>query len=157
MVTIPNDLERGEPVLVSACVAGEFVRYNGESKEDSDLLNALQNAGAKIIPVCPEVLGGLSVPRPPAEPSRGGGKAVWRGEARVMTDSGKDVTAQFLNGAHSVLGKALDMGVRYAFLKERSPSCGVRQTHSGGKLVSAPGVTTAALQEAGIIVFPAGG
>ena len=156
---IPGDLRPGEVVLVSACVLGEAVRYNGTANSDQALLAGLRKAGAVIVPVCPEVLGGLGVPRPPAEPPEGDGAAVWAGRARVVTvggeSPGEDVTAGFLSGARQAQDLAKRTGARYAFLKERSPSCGVNRTHSGGAVIDGPGVTTAALREAGLTVLPA--
>ncbi|HEX9794195.1 MAG TPA: DUF523 domain-containing protein [Planctomycetota bacterium] len=154
---LPQDLRAGEAVLVSACVLGEAVRYDGGADLDAALLRALETRGVRIVPVCPEVLGGLGVPRPAAEPRTGDGRDVWRGAARVHTvEDGVDVTGAFLAGARAALAIARETGARYAFLKERSPSCGVEASHSGGGLVAGPGVTTAALRAAGLQVFPAG-
>lgn len=155
-VELPADLRPGDPVLVSACLLGERVRYNGGTNLDGDLLSALRARGCRIVPVCPEVLGGLGVPRPPAEPPAGDGRDVWAGRARVRTVFGQDVTAPFLSGARQARDLALLAGARYAYLKERSPSCGVRRSHSGGGLVDGPGVAAAALLEAGVTVLPAG-
>lgn len=152
---LPSDLQPGEPVLVSACVLGQEVRYNGGSNLDAELLAALRARGCILVPVCPEMLGGLPAPRPPAQPPGGDGRDVWAGRARVLTDAGADVTGAFLSGARQVRELAARLGVRYAFLKERSPSCGVNRTHSGGGLADGPGVTTAALLELGVVVFPA--
>jgi len=153
---LPNDLQPGEPVLVSSCLLGKPTTWKAESKENSALLAFLERAGVEIIPVCPEMLGGLPAPRPPAEPAEGGGPAVWKGEQTILTvggaDPGKDVTASFLQGAEQAVELARQSGARYAFLKERSPSCGVSQSHVGGRIAALPGVATVALREAGLTV-----
>lgn len=153
------ELRPGEAVLVSACLLGEAVRYSGDSNPDPALVAALEAAGARIVPVCPEVLGGLGVPRPPAEPPHGDGVDVLAGRAPVRTvggeGAGRDVSAEYLRGARLAVELAREVGARFAFLKERSPSCGVERTHSGGGLVDGPGVATAALREAGVVVLPA--
>ena len=156
-VTLPPDLRAGEPVLVSACVLGDNTRYDGSANPDPALLRALREAGAVLVPVCPEMLGGLPAPRPAAEPPHGDGRDVWAGRAPVLTVRGRaDVSEAFRLGARRAVEEARRSGARYAFLKERSPSCGVAQSHSGGGLADGPGVATAALQEAGLQVFPAG-
>ncbi|KAA3606705.1 MAG: DUF523 domain-containing protein [Planctomycetota bacterium] len=152
---LPPDLQAGDRVLVSACVLGEATRYDGDSNPMPALIQALQEAGIECISVCPEVLGGLSTPRPPAQMEWGTGEEVWQGRSQVKTAQGEMVTSQFLAGAEKTLALAKAYGARHAFLKERSPSCGRFHTHSGGQLVAGPGVTTAALIEAGLQVHAA--
>lgn len=154
---IPPDLRPGEPVLVSACLLGEKVRWDGEASLDPPLVHALRAAGAFLVPVCPELFGGLGVPRPAAEPPRGAGPDVLAGRVPVLAvEDGRDLSAAFLEGARRTVAMARACGARHAFLKERSPSCGVRASHSGGGLVAGPGVTAAALAEAGVAVHPGG-
>ncbi len=156
---MPADWKRGEPVLVSACLLGEPTLWDGSICPDDPLIQQLRDAGAEIISVCPEMLGGLPMPRPPAEPDSGDGRDVLAGKAQIRTvgeGEPEDVTEAFLAGARTVVEMALACGVRYAFLQERSPSCGVKQSHSGGGLVDGPGVTTAALEAVGIQVLPGG-
>ncbi len=154
---LPPDLYRGERVLVSACLLGEEVRYDGGSKHAPVLLRALEAAGAVPVPVCPEVLGGLGVPRPAAEIRGGDGEAVLAGTARVCTvEEGRDCTEAFLAGARAACAAAREHRIRYAFLQRRSPSCGPVSTHADGGLVSGPGVAAAALRRAGVRVIPAG-
>jgi uncharacterized protein YbbK (DUF523 family) len=149
--TWPNDLQPGEPVLVSACLLGERTRYDGAHKRDADLLIWLQKKQVKVIPVCPEVLGGLTVPRPAAELKSGDGKSALMDNATVrIIETGDDVSVAFLTGARIVVQKAMECGVRYAFLQERSPSCGVNSTYIDGKLTQGLGVTSAALELSGI-------
>ncbi|HLV59896.1 MAG TPA: DUF523 domain-containing protein, partial [Fredinandcohnia sp.] len=112
-------------------------------------------AEGRVVPLCPEVAGGLPVPRPPAEIQGGDGRDVLAGRARVATREG-DVTAFFLAGAEAALAAARAHGVVAAVLKERSPSCGVRQVYDGsfsGQRRSGMGVTAARLEAAGIPVF----
>lgn len=146
-----------ELVLVSACLLGEAVRYDGGNKLSADdvLLRWLREG--RVVPVCPEVAGGLPVPRPPAEIAHGaGGAAVLRGEARVLADTGLDVTEHFRRGAEQALSTATSRRARVAVLKEGSPSCGSGYSYDGtftGTRVPQPGVTTARLRGAGIRVF----
>jgi uncharacterized protein YbbK (DUF523 family) len=112
----------------------------------------LAEQGLLVLSFCPEEAGGLGTPRPPAWIESGGADAVLSGAARVLTESGADVSAGFRAGAEAALLTCRAHGVRRAFLKERSPSCGVRATHVGGALVEGPGVTAALLARHGIEV-----
>lgn len=146
-----------ESVLVSACLLGAAVRYNGgDKRSDNDILQRWMQEG-RVVSVCPEVAGGLSVPRPPAEIVNGaGGEHVLAGNARVMANTNEDVTAEFVRGAEVAYQLAQSNRIRVAVLKEGSPSCGSSYTYDGtftGARVTHPGVTTARLQEAGIHVF----
>lgn len=150
-----------EKILVSACLLGERVRYNGVSIFDDASLPPLMRTWAaegRLVPVCPEVAGGLSVPRPPAEiQGPGGGPAVLARTAPVHTRSGQDVTDAFLAGAQVALDTARRHGIRLAILKESSPSCGSARIHDGtfsGTKIPGMGVTTTVLRAAGIEVFP---
>ncbi len=144
-------------VLVSACLVGHAVRYNGlDKKSDHDVLSRWM-ADGRVVAVCPEVAGGLAVPRPPAEIEHGaGGAAVLAGGARVIAKTGVDVTAEFVHGAEHTLARALEYGIRVAVLKEGSPSCGSSYSYDGsfsGARVAVPGVTSALLREHGLQVF----
>lgn len=144
-------------ILVSACLLGHPVRYNGQDKKtDDDHLHRWIAAG-RVVSVCPEVAGGLPVPRPPAEiKGGGGGVAVLAGTAKVIARTGADVTAEFAHGADQALAKAAEHGIRVAVLKEGSPSCGSSYSYDGsftGARVPVPGVTAARLMAAGIRVF----
>jgi len=144
-------------ILVSACLLGHPVRYNGlDKKSDDDVLRRWVDEG-RVVSVCPEVAGGLPVPRPPAEIAGGrGGASVLAGEARVIALTGADVTAAFVQGADHALAKAAEHGIRVAVLKEGSPSCGSGYSYDGsftGARVPVPGVTTARLVAAGLRVF----
>ena len=143
-------------ILVSACLLGELVRYNSEILPDCpSILKEWEQAGL-IIPVCPEVLGGLTVPRAPAEIQSGSGKDVLAGNASVMNINGQDVTQAFCSGAREALRLAEENDVAYAILKARSPSCGNKMIYDGsftGSLIEGQGVTAALFEQSGIQVF----
>ncbi|MCF8031658.1 MAG: DUF523 domain-containing protein [Desulfarculaceae bacterium] len=113
-------------ILVSACLLGHKVRYDGRHAL-SEEIKALVGS-EPVLALCPEVLGGLGVPRPPA---RFVGAAWGRegldlieGRARLLNDQGRDVSAAFVHGAREVARLAREHRVRLALLKDRSPSCG---------------------------------
>ena len=140
------------PVLVSACLLGCECRYDGRHNRDSVLVRRLAERGLRAVPFCPEEHGGLGTPRPPASIEATSSAAVLDGAERVLTDAGADVTEQYLRGARGALETCQLHGIRLALLKERSPSCGVRNTHVAGVLVEGPGVTTELLRRNGITV-----
>ncbi|MFG2003320.1 DUF523 domain-containing protein [Spirillospora sp. NPDC048911] len=146
-----------ERILVSACLLGRPVRYDGAAKRVDDEIVERWRAEGRLVPFCPEVSGGLPVPRPPAEiVGGGGGAAVLDGTATVRTDGGDDVTEPFVRGARLALDAARRAGARIAILKEGSPSCGTIRVYDGrftGTFVPDQGVTTALLRRAGIRVF----
>lgn len=144
------DLPRKEPVLVSACLLGKRCRYDGRHNQDHALEDALAREGLEAVPFCPEEHGGLGTPRPAAWIESTGAEQVLDGQDRLVTGDGRDVTAEFVAGAEGALEVCRSHGIQRAFLKERSPSCGVAQTHVGGALVDGPGVTAARLTRAGI-------
>ena len=130
-------------ILISTCLLGACCRYDGASKAHP--LAALLAERHTLVPVCPEQLGGLPTPRPPAE-RRGG---------RVVTQSG-DVTEQYLRGAEETLKLCKLLGCEAAVLKERSPSCGRGQVYDGtfsGTLTAGDGVTAELLAAHGILVY----
>ena len=130
-------------ILISACLLGACCRYDGASKAHP--LAALLAERHTLVPVCPEQLGGLPTPRPPAE-RRGG---------RVVTQSG-DVTEQYRRGAEEALKLCKLFDCQAAVLKERSPSCGRGQVYDGtftGALTTGDGVTAALLAAHGIPVY----
>ncbi len=146
-----------ESVLVSACLLGQAVRYNGGDKRcDHDILQRWLRDG-RVVSVCPEVAGGLAVPRAPAEIVGGaGGQNVLAGNASVVDSTARDVSAEFVQGAECALELARAKQIRVAILKEGSPSCGTSFTYDGtfrGVKVALPGVTAARLQQAGVQVF----
>ena len=133
-------------VLVSACLVGHPVRYNGLAVPVQHPALERWLAEGRVVPLCPEVAGGLSVPRPPAE----------RVGDRVVTIYGVDVTANFRRGAELALIAAQHHGVRLAILKEGSPSCGSKYIYDGtftSKRLPGQGVTAELLAGEGIQVF----
>lgn len=146
-----------EKILVSACLLGRPVRYDGGDKAvDSDVLAAWTREG-RVVPLCPEMEAGLSVPRRPAEITKGqGGEAVLKCEAVIQDDLGHDVTPTFLAGAHRALEVARSHGCRYALLTDGSPSCGSSFVYDGsfsGTKIAEQGVVAALLRQAGVEVF----
>ena len=143
-------------VLVSACLLGEKVRYNGDAATSPSPVLTKWLAERRIVPFCPELAGGLSVPRPPAEIQGEGGRAILNGTARVVTVHGVDVTEPFLQGARLAVDRATTEGVGLAVLKDGSPSCGSGFIYDGsfsGVRVPQQGVTAALFEERGIRVF----
>lgn len=137
-------MQRKEPILVSACLLGVACRYDGDSRPN-DAVWALAER-YRLIPVCPESMGGLPIPREPSEIV---------GD-RVLSRTGKDVTAEYRRGAELALALTQKYGCRAALLKERSPSCGTGKIYNGnfdGGLTDGYGVTAALLRENGIAVF----
>lgn len=131
-------------MLVSACLLGEKCRYDGHSKPCDPVLELKKHH--TLIPVCPEILGGLKTPREPSEIRNG----------RVYSKNGTDLTEHFVLGAIAVLKIATHNGCRTAILKERSPSCGKGKIYDGsfcGKLVEGDGYTASLLSENGISVY----
>lgn len=144
-------------VLVSACLMGRRVRYDGRAKPVGDDTVTRWREEGRLVVHCPEVAGGLPVPRPPAEIEPGADAAdVLAGRARIRTPEGADVTEYFVAGARAALSFARAHGVAVALLKESSPSCGTREVYDGafeGRRVSGEGVTAYLLRENGVAVF----
>ena len=140
-------------VLVSACLVGCKCRYDGAHNHDRELEAELARRGEEAVPYCPEEAGGLATPRSPAWIESSGAGAVLDGRDRIVTESGEDVTAAFLRGAEGALAECREAGAKRAYLKERSPSCGVAETHVAGVPVPGPGITAELLARAGIEVI----
>lgn len=135
-----------EKILVSACFLGANVRYNGVSKPLYLAKLKQWSEQGRLITVCPEVAGGLSVPRAPAEIQ----------DNAVIDSEGKDVTRAFLAGAQHALTLCKHHNIKYALLKESSPSCGSNQIYDGsftGQKISGKGITAQLLEENGISVY----
>lgn len=133
-----------KPILVSACLLGTPCRYDGKSKP-SDAVLSLQEQYT-LIPVCPEVMGGLPTPRTPSE---------IQGE-RVMMKSGRDVTQNYHAGAQKALETARAHGCTVAILKAKSPSCGKGEVYDGsfsGTLTHGNGICASLLMQNGIRVY----
>ena len=131
-------------LLISACLLGEACRYDGKSKPDFNVQQLAQKY--ELIPVCPEVLGGLPIPREPSE-------IVGN---RVIMVNGNDVTVEYKKGAERTLDICTQNGCRIAILKSRSPSCGKGYVYDGTytkTLTVGNGITTELLLKNGITVL----
>lgn len=131
-------------VLMSACLLGVNCRYSGDGK----LLEGVERLmeAAEIIPVCPEILGGLTTPRVPAE----------RVGDKVIAKDGTDVTMQYRRGAKESLYLARLFGAKHALMKERSPSCGYGVIYDGsftGNFKPGNGTASELLSENGIKIY----
>lgn len=138
--------------LVSACLCGIGSRFDGKDAEDGQIVELVKKG--KAIPVCPEELGGLPVPRPRAEMEKGDGNDILCGRSKVVSKSGEDLTPFFIKGALFSLTIAKKFKVKKAFMKQNSPSCGCGRIRRKGKLVKGDGVTVALLKREGIKVKP---
>ncbi|MFI3131888.1 DUF523 domain-containing protein [Mammaliicoccus sciuri] len=141
-------------IVISACLVGEKVRYDGNHKLDLFYKNLIDEK--KAISICPEILGGLQVPREPAEIIGGDGYDVWNDQAKVMTVVGRDVTIQFKEGAKRALSIIKDLNADTVILKSDSPSCGSTVIYDGtftGNKKEGVGVTTALFTLNGINVY----
>lgn len=140
--------------LASACLIGTPCAYDGRGQPVEALL-ALAARGL-VVPICPEVAGGLPVPRPAAEIVGGDGDDVLDGRARVVTIDGEDVTEAYMRGAECALAAARQHSITTAILRQRSPSCGSAWIHDGthsGTLQAGQGVTAAILRRHGVAVW----
>ena len=140
-------------LAVSACLLGQPCRYDGGAKEKAEIAALAREED--ILPVCPECLGGLPVPRAPSEIVGGDGADVLAGRARVRSKDGTDVTDLFLAGAYRALELCRQAGVQEAVLKARSPSCGAGVIYDGsfgGGRRPGWGVFAALLRQNGIRV-----
>ena len=133
-----------EKILVSACLLGVNCKYNGGNNASEEVDEFLKNY--EIIPICPEIMGGLTTPRVASEQ---------KGD-KVITQDGKDVTTQYKKGAEECLFLAKKYNVKKALLKLRSPSCGYGQVYDGTfshTLINKNGVTAQLLLENGIEII----
>ena len=137
-----------DKILVSACFLGKHVRYNGIVQTlESKLLQQWQNEG-RLFSICPEVISGLPVPRPPAE--------INQITKKVITIESVDDTQQFTNGAKQALHLCQRHNIQFALLKESSPSCGSNTFYDGTfsqKKIAGEGLTTQLIRQHGIKVF----
>lgn len=143
-------------LLVSACLLGQKVRFDGADKDQGDKLLKQLIARDRVVAICPEVAGGLGVPRLPAEIQHGDGAMVLANRAKVLNAAGEEVTEAFVSGARQALALAQEQGIKVAILKARSPSCGNEQIYDGTfskALRDGQGVTAALLERHGIKVF----
>ena len=132
-------------ILVSACLLGKACRYDGASRPCAHIIELKERH--TIIPVCPEVMGGLPTPRPASE---------IQADGRLVNILGKDVTAEYHQGAEAVLALAREHGATVAILKEKSPACGRGRIYDGsftGTLRNGNGVCAELLLQNGIRVL----
>lgn len=141
-------------ILISACLAGVACTHEATAKTRDWAVRLV--AEGRAIPVCPEVAGGLPIPRPASEIQDGDGHDVIAGRARVRDEHGVDVTDNYLRGAEKAQAAARAADARLAVLKARSPSCGSRHTYDGTfshTLREGDGVTAAMLRREGVEVL----
>ncbi|MGM9904056.1 hypothetical protein A5844_000707 [Enterococcus sp. 10A9_DIV0425] len=139
---------------ISACLGGVLCRYDGQGKTVPELRKLVIEG--KAIMICPEVLGGLPVPREPAEIVGGDGFDVWNNKAKVRTTFGKDVTEAYKNGAIKAYQKLREKHIDSLILKSKSPSCGSDLIYDGsfsGILIEGVGVATAYFLQQKIAVY----
>lgn len=133
-----------ENIIVSACLLGVSCRYDGNSKPNEKIIDLKEKYN--LIPICPEIMGGLPTPRMPAEIKDG----------RVKTENGIDVTEEYKKGAGEAIKLAKLFGCKKAILKENSPSCGCGKIYNGEftrTLKDGNGITAELFMKNGIDVF----
>ena len=133
-------------ILVSACLYGECTKYDGKNNILKNPFFLKWKNRGELVPVCPEMLGGLKTPRPCSEIC---------GE-KVVNTEGADVTENFRKGAEETLKIARENNVLFAILKQGSPSCGCKEIYDGtfsGNKIPGAGVTARMLLDNGIVVF----
>lgn len=133
-------------ILVSACLLGDNVKYSGKNNYSQKVIDIINKYNLEIVKICPEVLGGLSIPRNPAEIL----------EEDIIDSEGKSVKLEFEKGAKKTLEIALKNNIEYAILKEKSPSCGKNFIYDGSfknNLIKGIGITASKLKENKIKIF----
>ena len=135
-----------EALLISACLTGVNCKYDGKNNLLPEATLRALRERYRLVPVCPEMLGGLPAPRIPCE----------RRDRRVVNCEGEDVTAAFIRGAGEALRLAREAGCRKALLKAKSPSCGSGEIYDGSfshRVIPGDGVTAELLRAAGLALF----
>lgn len=135
-----------QKILISACLMGENVRYDGGNVLCENVILKQWHLEKRLVSICPELLGGLLTPRPPAEIKN----------QQVVTAEGVNVTKAYNEGAAMALKTVHDYKIKLAILKENSPSCGSSFIYDGtfsGKKIKDQGFTTKLLETNGIKVF----
>ena len=133
-----------EVILVSACLLGHNCKYNGKNNKNEKVLDYIKNK--HVIPICPEVFGGLTIPRLPSEIK----------DNKVINKTGKDVSDNFIRGANKTLEIAKKLNVEKWRLKEKSLSCGCGRIYDGSftnTIINGDGITTRILKENNIEVI----
>ena len=135
-------------ILVSACLLGLNCRYDGQSKVSEPFISSLKSTN--IIPFCPEQLGGLPTPRYRAWITHGDGNDVLEGRSKVINEVNTDVTDQFIKGTTETEKLVTLFNIKKAYLKSKSPSCGVGKIYRNKKLVTGNGVCATMLLQKNI-------
>lgn len=141
-------------LLASACLCGINCKYNGGNNLNPYFRKLMEEK--KLIPVCPELLAGLPIPRRPSEIINGSGDDVLDARAKVINNEGIDLSQHFISGAKKTLQTARESHADLVVLKSRSPSCGVGQIYDGTfseTLRPGDGVASALLKRHGFIVM----
>ncbi len=137
-------MRKKEKILVSACLLGVNCKYDGGNNYAKEIDEFLKDY--EVIPICPEIMGGLPTPRIPSEKLKD----------KVITKDGADVTEQFVKGANECLFLAEKYDVKKALLKAKSPSCGSGKIYDGTfshTIVDGDGITTELLRKHGIEII----
>lgn len=135
-----------QKILVSACLYGDLVRYDGCSAPCLDERFIKWKAEGRLVPVCPEVFGGLPIPRPASQ----------RSGHQIIDHNGADVTKEFTLGALEAVRLAKAFNVAFAIMKSKSPSCGSKMIYDGsftGHLVDGEGLAVEYLRKAGFTIL----
>ena len=150
-------VKQKEKILASACLLGENVRFDGKILKITDERIFKWAKEKRFVPICPETMSGLLVPRVPCEIEPGKtAQDVLEGKGKILGQDGRDYTEDYLFGAQASVNLAKRHHVRVAILKQRSPSCGTHQVYDGyfsSNLVDGTGITALLLQQSGVKVF----
>jgi uncharacterized protein YbbK (DUF523 family) len=142
-------------ILISPCLIGIRTRWDESYDEVEELIDLVKSGQAVFM--CPEQIGGMTTPREPAEIEPGKtAKDVLKGEAKVLSNTGKDFTEQFVIGAQRISQFCQEMGIEIAILKANSPSCGSVKTYDGtftDTIIPGRGITAEWLEQNGIKVY----
>lgn len=138
-------MARSHLVLISACLAGLRTRYDGSSRPHPRLTALAKQA--ILVPVCPEILGGMGIPRPACRFQDGDGEMVVRGLARVVDENGSDRTSSFIRAGKEIRHVVKLIQPDLVIFKEGSPSCGLRRVEIEGRKTQGCGVATAFLKD----------
>lgn len=141
-------------ILVSACLCGEECRYNGKSVPNK-IVGRLESKN--IIKVCPELLGGLLIPREPCEIVNGTAKDVIQNKAQILGITGLDYTKQYMLGINETIKIVKQNKIKKAILKQSSPSCGYGVIYDGsfsGRKIMGNGLLAEELLKIGVEIIP---
>lgn len=138
-------------IAVSACLCGINCRYDADNCKNEKIVELFNKS--EVLPICPELLGGLKTPREPHEIIGGTGRDVLNGKAKIVSRSGIDNTKKFVDGANKTLHLLQKLGINKVILKSKSPSCGYGKIYDGtfsGKLIDGNGILAELLLANGI-------